>query len=66
MIRLPPASAVTVAPGGTTVVLSICSTIAGPGTASPIGDGQVPPELEGDALLAVDNCPEYAITTTDD
>jgi len=24
--------------------------------------GDVPPELEGAARLAVDNCPEYAIT----
>ncbi|MFZ6003179.1 MAG: ferredoxin [Actinomycetota bacterium] len=36
------------------------------GTASPIGDGRVPPELESDALLAVDNCPEYAISTSTD
>ena len=25
-------------------------------------DGEVPPELEGAARLAADNCPEYAIT----
>ena len=25
-------------------------------------DGDVPPELEGAARLAADNCPEYAIT----
>lgn len=25
-------------------------------------DGEVPPELEDKARLAVDNCPEYAIT----
>lgn len=25
-------------------------------------DGNVPPELEGAARLAADNCPEYAIT----
>lgn len=36
------------------------------GTASVVGDGHVPPALEDDARLAVDNCPEYAITTTDD
>ncbi len=36
------------------------------GMASAIGDGVVPAELEGKALLAVDNCPEYAVTITDD
>lgn len=36
------------------------------GTASPVGDGQVPPERESDVELAVENCPEYAITVTDD
>lgn len=28
-------------------------------------DGEVPAELEQKARLAVDNCPEYAITTED-
>lgn len=32
------------------------------GTAAVIGDGEVPPELEDKARLAVDNCPEFAIT----
>ena len=32
------------------------------GYASAIGDGNVPPELADAARLAVDNCPEYAIT----
>lgn len=32
------------------------------GYASAIGDGDVPPELADAAQLAVDNCPEYAIT----
>jgi ferredoxin len=36
------------------------------GTASVVGDGTVPPEHEDDALLAVDNCPEFAISVTDD
>ena len=27
-----------------------------------VGDGTVPPELEDKARLAVDNCPEFAIT----
>jgi ferredoxin len=27
-----------------------------------LADGEVPPELEGAARLAADNCPEYAIT----
>ena len=35
------------------------------GCAVVIGDGTVPPELEEDVLLAVDNCPEEAISTTD-
>ena len=30
------------------------------------GDGVVPPELEEAARLAVDNCPEYAVSITDD
>jgi ferredoxin len=36
------------------------------GTAIVIGDGTVPTELEEKARLAVANCPEYAITLTDD
>lgn len=36
------------------------------GTASPIDGGLVTPELEADAALAVDNCPEFAISITDD
>jgi ferredoxin len=36
------------------------------GTASAIDAGLVPPELEADAALAVDNCPEFAISITDD
>ncbi len=32
------------------------------GYASAIGDGTVPPEHAEAAQLAVDNCPEYAIT----
>ena len=35
------------------------------GTASPAGDGLVPPGREDDARLAVDNCPEYAISLSD-
>jgi ferredoxin len=31
-----------------------------------VGDGTVSPEHEDDALLAVDNCPEFAISVTDD
>jgi ferredoxin len=31
-----------------------------------IGDGIVPPELEGKARLAVANCPEFAITIVED
>jgi ferredoxin len=31
------------------------------GNAVVIGDGTVPPELEEDARLAADNCPEFAI-----
>jgi ferredoxin len=31
------------------------------GNAVVLGDGTVPPELEADARLAADNCPEYAI-----
>ncbi len=36
------------------------------GTASPIDVGLVPPGLESDAALAADNCPEFAISITDD
>jgi ferredoxin len=36
------------------------------GTASAIGDGEVPPELQEKARLAVANCPEYAITIEDE
>jgi ferredoxin len=36
------------------------------GTAMVIGDGTVPAELEEKARLAAANCPEYAITVTDD
>ncbi len=36
------------------------------GTAWVKGDGVVPPGQEAAAQLAVDNCPEYAITITDD
>lgn len=36
------------------------------GYASAIGDGNVPPELEAKARLAVDNCPEFAITIVED
>lgn len=32
------------------------------GQAVVIGDGDVPPELEHQARLAVANCPEYAIS----
>ncbi len=36
------------------------------GTAWVKGDGLVPLRLEAAAELAVDNCPEYAVTITDD
>ena len=36
------------------------------GTAVVIGDGSVPAELEEKAHLAVANCPEYAISITED
>jgi ferredoxin len=36
------------------------------GTAMVIGDGTVPAELEEKARLAAANCPEYAISVTDD
>jgi ferredoxin len=32
------------------------------GNAVVLGDGEVPPELEAKARLALSNCPEYAIT----
>ncbi len=35
------------------------------GTSSVVGDGTVPPELEERALLAIANCPEYAIEEVD-
>lgn len=35
------------------------------GTASTKNDGVVPPDRQEAAQLAVDNCPEYAITVTD-
>ncbi len=36
------------------------------GQALVIGDGRVAPDLEDKARLAVANCPEYAITITED
>lgn len=36
------------------------------GTASERGDGYVAPELEHKALLAVQNCPEFAISIVDE
>ena len=36
------------------------------GMATALGDGAVPEDLEGKARLAAANCPEYAITITDD
>ncbi len=36
------------------------------GMASPAGDGMVPTDQEAAAKLAADNCPEYAISLTDD
>ncbi len=36
------------------------------GYASAAGDGSVPPELEEKARLAVDNCPEFAVTVVED
>ena len=35
------------------------------GYATEIGDGTVPPELEDKARLAVENCPEFAISIED-
>ena len=31
-----------------------------------VGDGSVPPGLEGKARLAVTNCPEHAVTIVED
>lgn len=36
------------------------------GYASAAGDGTVPPEMEEKARLAVDNCPEFAVTIEED
>lgn len=36
------------------------------GNATAVGDGTVPAELEEKARLAVANCPEYAISLTED
>lgn len=36
------------------------------GTAHVVGDGSVPPARQARALLAVDNCPEFAVTVSDD
>ncbi len=36
------------------------------GTAHVLGDGTVPPELADKARLAIANCPELAISSTDD
>jgi ferredoxin len=36
------------------------------GTAHVLGDGTVPGERERAARLAADNCPEYAVSMTDD
>lgn len=36
------------------------------GTSHEIGDGNVPPELEERARLAIANCPEFAISTVDE
>ena len=35
------------------------------GMSSEVGDGLVPAELAGHARLAVDNCPEHAISLTE-
>ncbi len=35
------------------------------GIATALNDGAVPPELEAQARLAVENCPEYAIEIFD-
>lgn len=36
------------------------------GTAHVVGDGTVPTTREAEALLAVANCPEYAVTVSED
>ncbi|MGD0082563.1 MAG: ferredoxin [Acidimicrobiales bacterium] len=36
------------------------------GLSSVIGNGTVPPELEGKARLAIANCPEFAIEELED
>ena len=36
------------------------------GTAHVVGDGAVPAEREQQARLAVDNCPEFAVSITED
>ncbi len=36
------------------------------GYATAAGDGNVPAELEEKARLAVDNCPEFAVTIVED
>ena len=36
------------------------------GTSHAIGDGVVPADRQGAARLAVDNCPEYAVSVSDD
>lgn len=36
------------------------------GYASAAGDGTVPPDMEEKARLAVDNCPEFAVTIEED
>lgn len=36
------------------------------GNAHELNGGVVPPDLEDDARLALDNCPEYAITVLED
>ena len=36
------------------------------GYSSAKGDGEVPKDLEEQARLAIDNCPEYAIEAVDD
>ena len=36
------------------------------GTSQALNEGEVPSELEDKARLAVDNCPEFAISITDE
>ena len=36
------------------------------GNATAVGDGAVPPGMEGKARLAVANCPEYAVEIVED